>query len=186
METQKNLTRAFICIDFPDEIIKEVARIQGLIGNKIKFIGKITEPENLHLTLKFLGEIDDATFEEVRKRLAGVEFGKLDLHLDKIGTFNYKGMPRIIWMKIAGKEVFELQKKIDESLVDLFPKEERFMSHATIARVKYAADLNYFFEYIKNLKFKKLRFSVDKFKLKASELKMTGPVYGTLEEYKIN
>lgn len=50
--------RTFICIDFPTEVIKEAARIQALI-DKQNFTGKLTEPENLHITLKFLGEIDD-------------------------------------------------------------------------------------------------------------------------------
>lgn len=177
-------TRAFICIDFSEEIIKEITRLQGLLDNKIKFIGKITEPENLHLTLKFLGEIDEGVLEEVEKRLAEIKFKKLDLHLDKIGAFSHRGMPRIVWVKIAGKEVFELQKKIDEALSGLFPREERFMSHATIARVKYIADLKYFFEYLKSLKIKKIKFVADGFKLKTSELRITGPVYKVLEEYR--
>ena len=50
-------TRAFICINFPNDVIKEVARIQSLLENK--FIGKLTELENLHLTLKFLEQIKD-------------------------------------------------------------------------------------------------------------------------------
>jgi len=58
MEDMENkLIRAFIAIDFPDEVVKEIARVQEVLGKR-QFTGKMTEPENLHLTLKFLGEID--------------------------------------------------------------------------------------------------------------------------------
>ena len=57
-EVEKELTRAFICIEFPDEVIKEAARVQEVLENK-NFTGKMTELENLHLTYKFLGEIDE-------------------------------------------------------------------------------------------------------------------------------
>ena len=57
MEKKENgMIRCFICIDFPDEVIKEVARVQEEL-EKVKFNGKLTELENLHLTLKFLGEM---------------------------------------------------------------------------------------------------------------------------------
>ena len=65
-EDKNKLTRAFIAIDFPSEIVKEIARVQELLG-KVKFTGKITELENLHLTIKFLGEIDEKQVEEVKK-----------------------------------------------------------------------------------------------------------------------
>ena len=48
-------TRTFICVEMPDAVVKEVARLQELVGKKL-FTGKITELENLHATLKFLGE----------------------------------------------------------------------------------------------------------------------------------
>ena len=60
---ENNLTRAFIAIEFPDEVVKEIARVQELVS-KIKFTGKLTELENLHLTLKFLGEISEEKVEE--------------------------------------------------------------------------------------------------------------------------
>ena len=65
-------TRAFISIEFPSEAIKEVARVQELIKN-IKFTGKITEQENLHLTLKFLGNVDDDKLNQVKERLSKIK-----------------------------------------------------------------------------------------------------------------
>jgi len=49
------------------------------------------------------------------------------------------GRTRIAWIKVEGVGIWELQKRIDEALEDLFKKEERFMSHLTIARIKYVS-----------------------------------------------
>src|SRR3990167_3903155 len=153
-------TRAFVCIEFPDEIIKEVARIQSLI-EKQKFTGKLTELENLHLTLKFLGEISPEQLEKV----TSIKSPALEAKLLTLGTFSYKDQPKIIWLKIGGKSgaggrvegggeksnIYELQKQIDESLKETFQKEERFMSHLTIARIKHTKSPDIFKEYLKNI-----------------------------------
>ena len=69
MEDMENkLIRAFIAIDFPDEVVKEIARVQEVLGKR-QFTGKMTEPENLHLTLKFFGEIDEEKLKSIRKEL---------------------------------------------------------------------------------------------------------------------
>ena len=178
----ENLHRTFICIDLPKEIIQETTRIQELLKNK-QFTGKITEPENLHLTLKFLGEISDEKLEQVKNALDKIKFPQLNLKLGNIGFFSYRGKPRIIWIKLQGKQIYALQKQIDSALKPLFKEEERFMGHLTIARIKYVKDPEGFKEHIKSLKLKQLEFSTDKFKLKTSELKPIGPTYTTIKEY---
>ena len=178
----ENKTRAFICITFPDEIIKEVARIQEIIS-KQKFTGKLTELENLHLTLKFLGETDDETINKIREKLKSIKFESFKAKLEKSGTFNIKSKPKIVWLKIASKEIYALQKQIDETLKPFFPPEERFMSHLTIARIKYVKDKKSFTEYIKKIKPKQLEFEIKSFELKSSELQPLGPLYTTLGEY---
>ncbi len=178
-----NIFRSFICIDFPNEIIKEIARIQELLEKK--FVGKFTELENLHLTLKFLGEINNETIEKVNIILSKLEFNIFDCRLEDIGTFTFKGFPKIIWIKIAGKPIYDLQMKIDEALSEMFPKEERFMSHLTIARIKYITDKENFMKSIKNITVKKINFKVESFKLMSSDLKPLGPVYSLTKEYKL-
>jgi 2'-5' RNA ligase len=181
-DAEKGLTRAFVAIEFPDEVVKEIARVQGLLG-KTKFTGKMTELENLHLTLKFLGEITDDKLEKAKEALGKVEFGKMKLKLGRIGAFNYKGKPRIAWVKLEGKEIYALQKKIDDALAGLFPKEERFMGHLTIARIKYAEDKKSFSDKLKSIHIKPIEFEAREFKLKKSELGRIGPVYTDIEKY---
>lgn len=185
MEDKKDLKRCFIAIEFSDEVIKEIARMQELLG-KTKFTGKITELENLHLTLKFLGEIDDKKIEEVKKKLKEVGFDEMKLKLGKIGIFSVRGKPNIVWIKVEGKEIYDLQRKIDEKLKDLFKPEERFMSHLTIARVKYVKDKKGFLEHVNSIHVKPIAFEVSSFKFKKSELKPIGPVYTDIEVYEKN
>src|SRR3989344_2398780 len=83
------LTRAFICVEFSDGVIREVARVQELLDKK--FIGKFTELENLHLTLKFLGEIDEDRIVEVKKRLGEIKLKEFEGKLHSLGTFSHKG-----------------------------------------------------------------------------------------------
>ena len=175
--------RCFIALTFPDEVIKEIARVQELVGNK-KFDGKLTELENLHLTLKFLGEIDEGKLEEVKKRLKKIKFSEMSSSLGRMGLFSYRKNPRIVWVKINGKDIIELQKKIDEGLKELFEIEERFMSHLTIARVKFVKDKIGFNDHINGIGVKNIRFNVDNFKLIKSELRPQGPVYEVIEEFK--
>ena len=185
MEENKELMRCFVAIEMPVAVIKEVARVQETLGNW-KFTGKMTELENLHLTLKFLGEIDKEKMKKVKEELQRIEFKEFEAKLIGIGTFSNFGNPRIAWIKIGGKEVFELQKKIDEAMEKIgFKKEERFMSHMTIARIKYVKDKKGFLEHVSKIGIRGIEWDVDKFCLKKSVLEQRGPTYSDLEVYEL-
>lgn len=182
--SEKRPHRTFIAIDFPDEVIKETARIQDILGTR-KFTGKMTELENLHLTLKFLGEINNTKLEEIKKKLKDIKFSEFEARLEDIGTFSRQGNPKIAWIKIGGKSIFELQKKVDEKMKECgFNLEDRFMSHMTVARIKYVKDNEAFIEYVKNIGLKEVKFNLNEFKLKESELNPLGPVYKDIEIYR--
>lgn len=185
MNTERN-ARCFIAITFPEEVVKEVARIQEVLS-KAKFTGKMTELENLHLTLKFLGEVSEEKINEVKEKLKEVSFNEFEVYLSHAGVFSFRKNPRIVWIKVNGKSLFDLQKKVDEKMSEIgFKKEERFMSHLTIARVKYAKDRKEFKNYAENLGVKRVKFKIQGFKLLRSELESTGPVYSEMEEYLFN
>jgi 2'-5' RNA ligase len=171
--------RTFISIDIPEMIRGEIKKIRDELP---EFYGKKTESENLHLTLKFLGEIDEEKIGEVKEKLRQIQFDKFDSKIDSIGVFSERFV-RIIWLHLTNCE--ELQKKIDESLKDLFKEEQRFMSHLTIARVKSIKDKKEFLEELKKIKISGISFTVKKFKLKKSVLTEKGPVYEDLAEYSL-
>lgn len=181
------LTRAFICIDFSDEVIKEVARIYEGMRN-LSFIGKLIELENLHLTLKFLGEINQDKIDITAEKLKAIKTKKFNASLGEIGIFFVGKMrkPKIVWIKINGKEIWDLQEEIDRLLHGVFEKQKDFNSHSTIARVRYTKDKHYFEKYLKNIAVKKIKFEVDCFKIKSSELRPNGPVYRLIEKIELN
>ena len=111
--------RTFIALDLPREFIKEIQGIQKILKNKTLFTGKFTEPENLHLTLKFLGEVDEDKIEEVKKRLKEIRLDGFYIELGEIGVFS-KSFIKIVWVKLNGKGVFNLQKEIDNGLKWMF------------------------------------------------------------------
>ncbi|MCX6748078.1 MAG: RNA 2',3'-cyclic phosphodiesterase [Candidatus Pacearchaeota archaeon] len=170
--------RLFIAIDIPKKIKKEIAKTQDKLP---EFEGKKTEIENLHLTLKFLGEVDEKLVEKIKSKLQEVKFKKFEAEISELGVFR-ENFIKIVWLKIDN--CLELQKEIDEKLKILFPREERFMGHLTIARVK-NCDKTIFLENLKKIKTKKMKFVVENFRLKKSDLTKEKPVYEDLVEVKL-
>jgi len=173
------MVRTFISIDLPENIKKEIQRIQDLLPD---FVGKKTEQENLHLTLKFLGEIDNEKVEEIKKRLKLVKIKAFEAEVDNLGVFSEKFV-RIVWIHLKGAE--KLQEEVDKALKEIFDKEERFMSHITIARVKSIKNKMDFLSKLKEIKIPKLKFKVDSFQFKKSELFPQGPRYEVIEGYNL-
>jgi len=168
--------RTFISIDMPENVKREIKKIQNLLP---VFIGKKTERENLHLTLKFLGKIDGLKMLEVKKKLREIKLNKFEVEVNLIGVFSEKFV-RIVWLYLKGCD--ELQKQVDEKLKDLFESEKRFMSHLTIARVK-TCDRKKFLKGLQKIKMPKIKFEVKNFYLKQSILTKKGLKYKTIEKY---
>ncbi len=173
--------RCFIALDLPREVMNHIHDIQNQIKKQNLFTGKFTDIETLHLTLKFLGEIEEEKVEEVKKRVREIKFLPFEARLGNVGTFGERGYIRVVWAELIG--AYNLQKQIDEALKDIFQPEFRFMGHITLARLKSVGDKKALIEYLKHIKTKDLRFKVDKFFLKKSTLQSEGPVYEDLGEY---
>jgi len=171
--------RTFISIEIPEEIKKQIKKIQDKLP---EFYGKKTKLENLHLTLKFLGEVSEERVKEIEEKLREIKFSKFETEIDSIGVFSEKFV-RIIWLHLTGCK--NLQSEIDERLKNLFEKEKRFMSHLTIARVKDIKNKEKFLEKLNEIKIPKIKFVVEDFKLKKSTLTKQGPVYNDIENYSL-
>lgn len=178
----QELVRCFVALELPREAINYIQSLQKLIRTQNLFYGKFTEPENLHLTLKFLGEIDQGKLSDVQARLKKIKAQEFETELGEAGVFSKRAL-RIIWIKL--KSTNKLQKQIDDALSGLFEPERKFMSHLTIARVKRVDDRKKFFDYLKNMKIKKIKFKVKEFILKKSELMSDGPIYSDIEKYSL-
>ncbi len=172
--------RSFISIDFTGSVAEKIKDIQDQLP---EFRGKFTEPENLHLTLKFLGDIDEETLEKVKERLKQVRFKKFYVSIDDIGVISPTFI-RIIGLHI--NDCTQLHKEIDAALAGLFPEDTRFVSHVTIARVKGVEDKTEFLKKLEEIKFSPLQLQVGGFELKESILTEKKPEYKTLEEFSLS
>ncbi|HLP40038.1 MAG TPA: RNA 2',3'-cyclic phosphodiesterase, partial [Fibrobacteria bacterium] len=96
-------------------------------------------PEQMHLTLRFLGEVDGETFTMIREALGGVQSRKFHLSLKGVGHFPKRGDPEVLWVGIAGgDEVIRLRNRIESLLVKrgVEPDARKFHPHVTLARIK--------------------------------------------------
>ena len=175
--------RLFIAIEIPENIKVYIAEIQGNIGNntnKIRFVNK----NQIHLTLRFLGEVQKDKTEIIMELLKKITFDSFSVHLDSIGVFPSESYIRVIWIGLKPEEpVLELQKTIDENLKKSFKKEENFRPHLTLARVKYIDDKENFINKLKKIKIENKKIDVNNFKLVKSTLTLEGPVYEDLETF---
>lgn len=171
--------RTFISVELPEEVKKEIIKIQSKLP---EFQGKKTEVENLHLTLKFLGEIDEDKVKKVREKLREIKLDKFQGEIRNLGVFT-ESLIKIIWIYLANCN--QLQELIDDKLKDLFEKEKRFMGHITLARVKKVEDKRKFLEELRKIKVEGWKFVVDRFYLKESILNEKGPEYKVIEEFKL-
>ena len=169
--------RCFIGIDLSVGATKEIERLQRII--KPHFVGKTTSSENLHLTLKFLGEIEDATFDNVKKKLSSIEHQSFELTLNELGVFSQKFI-KMVWIEVSA---VPLQPLVDNCLKDIFEPEHRFMGHITIARVKKIEDKQSFLKLINATTINKIIFTVREFYLKESILTNEGPIYKAIGKY---
>ena len=177
------MKRCFISIDLPKDVIDELVKLQKDVEKTGLIRAKMTEQENIHLTLKFLGEIDDDKIDDVRRRLSSIDIKRLRAETGEIGVFSEQHI-RIIWVKLNGIE--ELQREVDKALEGIFNKEERFMSHITIARVKSVQDKDVLLSFLKRQSVERKGFDVTSFALKLSELGPEGPKYSDIERYDLS
>lgn len=177
--------RCFIAIDLSDEVREELTRIQKEMHSekaKLKFV----EPQNLHLTLKFLGEISDYNLNQIKEALKQIKFKKIKARLNDIGVFPSPNYVRVIWIGLEpAEEIKELHNRIDEALSNTAKNDKRFESHVTLARVKFILDKKAFAKKLQEIKVKQLDFNIDSFKLKKSTLTKTGPIYEDIVVFKL-
>lgn len=174
------MVRTFIAVELPDEIREKISRIQPGFGLKSGIVAR----DNIHITLKFLGEVQDAKVEKIKAALDGIKTSSFQAHVRGVGVFPNLGYIRVIWAGVAeGADKFvELSSAVESALVPLgFAKEKKFTPHATIARVKSVADKNALTARIKELADAEFgTFTVGEVKLKKSTLTPKGAIYEDL------
>lgn len=128
------MPRLFIAIDMPATITERLATLCcGLPG------ARWVDPDHMHLTLRFIGDVDSTVFKDVREALCQVRCEPFSLQLNGIGFFPPHGKPRVLWVGIRkNAELLRLRNRIESVLVrlGLEPEGRKYSPHVTLARLK--------------------------------------------------
>lgn len=172
--------RLFVAFDVPIEVSSELARVQQELPRQ-----GLSLSRDFHCTLKFLGEVDEKKAKEVVECLKTVKAHAFEAALAQVGFFSLNESPRVVWMGIDPKEeIIGLQRKIDDSLIGLFPKEKSFTPHLTLGRMREALDKESLKAFSKT-RVKHLKFLVGSFSLIKSTLTPNGAVHEKVATYQL-
>jgi 2'-5' RNA ligase len=183
--------RSFVAVEIPQEIRRGLASLQGELG-ECGSVVQWVRPEAIHLTLKFLGEIDPARVEAIR-HAAGRVVGRhppFPLRVAGMGCFPGFDRPRVVWVGLTGDEgrLQALQGEMESCLEGLgFPRETRpFRPHLTLGRVRSPRGRDRLLARIQGLMGLELgRFDVTTVTQFRSELRPSGARYTPLWEARL-
>lgn len=184
--------RAFIALPLPAHVTRALGRLQAQLKN-FGIRMKYTDPENIHLTLKFLGDIRAGDAKAVGEKLAeaAAGFSPIELSAKGLGVFPGIRKPRVLWAGVAGQtEILErLQQSVEEAMAGLgFEKENRrFAGHLTLGRFKGRADSALLSDAIRKYgDFESDPFMTKSLELFKSTLTPKGPVYAKLSSHSLS
>mgnify|MGYP000334632078 CR=1 FL=1 len=174
------MVRLFIAVNLPDDLRGRLVSVQEQLP---KHGLKLVEPENLHLTLKFLGEVREGTVSEVARAMTEVvaDQASFEVEIAGLGAFPDLRRPRVVWAGVTrGKQdVMSLQARLEDALQPLgFQREKDFHPHVTLARVKLPAAARMIADVVRGAKSAVFgSFAVREVDLVKSTLTPKGPIY---------
>ena len=126
--------RLFVALDLPEAVRDRVAQLAyGLPG------ARLIPSEQLHLTLSFLGDVNEDRLPDIKERLAAIDVPLFSLQLKGVGFFPPRKQPRVVWVGVvANIELNQLQAKVQSSLLStgLYLEKRNFLPHITLARLQ--------------------------------------------------
>jgi len=182
--------RTFIAIELPAEIKTALAAAQDQLRQARAQVSW-TQPDNLHLTLKFLGEIETAQINAVTQACAATarQYNALNLQLDQLGFFPNPRQPRVVWAGLAGdlSVLAELQKHLEDQLAALGLAHDikPFRPHLTLGRVKIPPTGKQLAEAVAAYRLPTLAFTVAEIVLMQSQLDPSGSIYTPLHHARL-
>ncbi|MDO8885430.1 RNA 2',3'-cyclic phosphodiesterase [Candidatus Oleimmundimicrobium sp.] len=184
------MLRLFVALELPSHLKHEMAWFKNETHKEIKDVKWVSE-ENLHITLKFLGNCEEELLPEIESGLKNSlkKFSPFDFYINGLGVFPSIKRARVLWVgiKSGGENIVKLQQAIEENFAKIgFAKDEKiFFPHITFARLKNLYNVEKFFEKIEAKGFSESRVEVSNISLLRSSLMSQGPVYEKILELKL-
>ena len=183
-------TRTFIALEIKEDLRKILVAVQQKIGAQTGGI-KWVKPDNMHLTLKFLGLTPEDKIGEISDILENTAGGlnSFAVSVSGFGAFPSRNNPKVIWAGLKADEaLFKLQKKIELLLEPLgFSREKRLFSpHLTIGRVRDSSAKKKLKDAFENIQAEIDSFEIKKITFYKSDLMPEGPVYTVLKSIQLS
>jgi len=179
------VTRTFISANIENrETLRNLVTTQQTLnatGADIKSV----EPENIHITLKFLGEIPETQVQRVEEKISEISFTPIKLEIEETGVFPNLRRPRVVWAGVKGEieKLGQVFMELEEKLESIGFKKEmrRFQPHITIGRVRSGRNRENLVHELLQLQNKKYgEVTVNQISFMKSELTRHGPIYTQL------
>jgi 2'-5' RNA ligase len=173
--------RAFVAVDLRSEEVRSgVQRVQRVLERSGADI-RLVEPENLHFTLQFLGEISEHEADMISKALNEVKCSPFTVSFKGVGYFPSSQKISVIWVGVdEGREEFvNLAEQVNEKLRPFnFRPDKKFVPHLTICRVKTGRNRDKLRQAADQYRDTDLgKDIVSSFKIKVSQLTPGGSIY---------
>jgi len=181
------MIRSFLAFDINNpSVLQRFTEVQDKLiktGADVKLV----EPQNIHITLRFLGDIPSSMVDRIHESMKKVNFSAFDCDINGLGVFPDLRYPRVVWagIKKGSDELKNVADRLESSLrkFDFRADSKGFSPHLTLARVKTGRNKVELARSIQDLidyDFGVVR--ADCLRLKKSVLTPTGPIYSTLRE----
>src|SRR5215475_13605180 len=174
--------RLFVALSIPDSVAQRLMLLQGGVPG-----ARWQKREQLHLTLRFIGEVDGRDARAVEDALAGIDAPAFDLQLHGVGQFGNK-QPHSLWAAARKNDLLEhLQRKVDTAIRRVGQPQDahKFTPHVTLARLRHP-ELEKVREWlVEHALSTSAEFSVDAFCLYSSKLTSDGSIYRVEREYSL-
>ena len=187
-ENPKETVRTFIAMELPQDIQDRLQKLQDDLRTSMPDVRWI-KYGNIHLTLKFLGDVQASRIDKIGKALmeTACQFSPFVVSLAGIGAFPNSRKPRIVWVGIekGSDRLIEIAKHIEASMKRVgFPRERRpFRPHLTVGRIRRLTNPAAMTEALERSKIGELgEFTVGRISLIKSQLDPAGSIYTALAE----
>ncbi|MBN1644261.1 MAG: RNA 2',3'-cyclic phosphodiesterase [Dehalococcoidales bacterium] len=142
------LIRTFMAVELPGELKKELAELEAQLKKSSPLVVRWVDPNSIHITLKFLGEVPEESIEELmlalEESVSGIPPFRLEVR--ELGAFPNLDRVQVVWVGVEVEiaRISRLQQKIEANTEQLgFPRESRaFTPHLTLGRVRNEASAN--------------------------------------------
>lgn len=181
--------RTFIALPTSAEIQDKMALIQSDLKQTRADV-KWDAPNKFHITLKFLGNVEQNKLENLYLVIGNAikEKSVFEIVYNSVGVFPNLNNPRVIWIGAEpNQKLMDLQFNIEQACVEIgFPKEERaFYPHITLGRVKSRRNISRLTDVIKSITFQPMKFLCKEVLVMKSDLRPEGSVYTVLKSFQL-